>query len=128
MVTTAAKVEWTVVNTESRRCSSNTTGSREFDPRFNVRYRDDKSYPVLAVTLNEEYPRLFVYRGPRRKGVRYFGPYSHAWAIRGNPRPAQQGLSGAHLLPQECSSGTVRFNGRVCSAISTSVRRPASAG
>jgi excinuclease ABC subunit C len=55
---------------------------KEFDPRFNIRYRDDKSYPVLAVTLNEEYPRLMVYRGPRRKGVRYFGPYSHAWAIR----------------------------------------------
>ena len=55
---------------------------KEFDPRFNVRYRDDKTYPVLAVTLNEEYPRLHVYRGPRRKGVRYFGPYAHAWAIR----------------------------------------------
>jgi excinuclease ABC subunit C len=55
---------------------------KEFDPRFNVRYRDDKSYPVLAVTLNEEFPRLYVYRGPKRKGVRYFGPYSHAWAIR----------------------------------------------
>ncbi|MDT5264209.1 MAG: excinuclease subunit, partial [Mycobacterium sp.] len=55
---------------------------KEFDPRYNIRYRDDKSYPVLAETLNEEYPRLYVYRGPRRKGVRYFGPYSHAWAIR----------------------------------------------
>ncbi len=41
---------------------------KEFDPRFNIRYRDDKTYPVLAVTLNEEYPRLMVYRGPRRKG------------------------------------------------------------
>ena len=55
---------------------------KEFDPRFNVRYRDDKTYPVLAVTMNEEFPRLHVYRGPRRKGVRYFGPYAHAWAIR----------------------------------------------
>ncbi len=53
-----------------------------FAPRFIVRYRVDLSYPVLAVTLNEEFPRLMVYRGPRRKGVRYFGPYSHAWAIR----------------------------------------------
>jgi excinuclease ABC subunit C len=51
-------------------------------PRFNVRYRDDKSYPVLAVTLHEQYPRLHVYRGARRKGVRYFGPYAHAWALR----------------------------------------------
>ena len=55
---------------------------KEFDPRFNVRYRDDKSYPFLAVTLDEEYPRLMVMRGAKRKGVRYFGPYSHAWAIR----------------------------------------------
>ncbi|CAJ1504650.1 excinuclease ABC subunit UvrC [[Mycobacterium] burgundiense] len=82
MVTTAAKVEWTVVATEVEALQLEYNWIKEFDPRFNVRYRDDKSYPVLAVTLNEEYPRLFVYRGPRRKGVRYFGPYSHAWAIR----------------------------------------------
>ncbi|MCV7384453.1 excinuclease ABC subunit UvrC [Mycolicibacter longobardus] len=82
MVTTAAKVEWTVVNTEVEALQLEYNWIKEFDPRFNVRYRDDKSYPVLAVTLNEEYPRLMVYRGPRRKGVRYFGPYSHAWAIR----------------------------------------------
>jgi excinuclease ABC subunit C len=82
MVTTAAKVEWTVVNTEVEALQLEYNWIKEFDPRFNVRYRDDKTYPVLAVTLNDEYPRLFVYRGPRRKGVRYFGPYSHAWAIR----------------------------------------------
>ncbi len=82
MVTTAAKVEWTVVTTEVEALQLEYNWIKEFDPRFNVRYRDDKSYPVLAVTLNEEFPRLFVYRGPRRKGVRYFGPYSHAWAIR----------------------------------------------
>jgi excinuclease ABC subunit C len=82
MVMTAAKVEWTVVNTEVEALQLEYNWIKEFDPRFNVRYRDDKSYPVLAVTLNEEFPRLFVYRGPRRKGVRYFGPYSHAWAIR----------------------------------------------
>lgn len=82
MVTTAAKVEWTVVTTEVEALQLEYNWIKEFDPRFNVRYRDDKTYPVLAVTLNEEYPRLMVYRGPRRKGVRYFGPYSHAWAIR----------------------------------------------
>ncbi len=82
MVTTAAKVEWTVVNTEVEALQLEYNWIKEFDPRFNVRYRDDKSYPVLAVTLDEEFPRLMVYRGPRRKGVRYFGPYSHAWAIR----------------------------------------------
>ncbi|HUO37685.1 MAG TPA: excinuclease ABC subunit UvrC [Mycobacterium sp.] len=82
MVTSAAGVEWTVVTTEVEALQLEYNWIKEFDPRFNVRYRDDKSYPVLAVTLNEEYPRLTVYRGPRRKGVRYFGPYSHAWAIR----------------------------------------------
>ncbi|QII08879.1 excinuclease ABC subunit UvrC [Rhodococcoides fascians A25f] len=82
MVTTAASVEWTVVTTEVEALQLEYNWIKEFDPRFNVRYRDDKSYPMLAVTMNEEYPRLFVYRGPRRKGVRYFGPYAHAWAIR----------------------------------------------
>ncbi|OBB23282.1 excinuclease ABC subunit C [Mycolicibacterium elephantis] len=82
MVMTAGSVEWTVVNTEVEALQLEYNWIKEFDPRFNVRYRDDKSYPVLAVTLNDEYPRLMVYRGARRKGVRYFGPYSHAWAIR----------------------------------------------
>ncbi|WP_375492908.1 excinuclease ABC subunit UvrC [uncultured Jatrophihabitans sp.] len=82
MVTTAASVEWTVVRTEVEALQLEYTWIKEFDPRFNVRYRDDKSYPSLAVTLYEEYPRLQVMRGPKRKGVRYFGPYSHAWAIR----------------------------------------------
>lgn len=82
MVMTAVGVEWTVVNTEVEALQLEYNWIKEFDPSFNIRYRDDKSYPVLAVTLNEEYPRLMVYRGPRRKGVRYFGPYAHAWAIR----------------------------------------------
>jgi excinuclease ABC subunit C len=82
MVMAAGSVEWTVVGTEVEALQLEYNWIKEFDPRFNIRYRDDKSYPVLAVTLNEEYPRLMVYRGPRRKGVRYFGPYSHAWAIR----------------------------------------------
>src|ERR1700759_4547172 len=82
MVMAAGSVEWTVVATEVEALQLEYNWIKEFDPRFNIRYRDDKSYPVLAVTLNEEYPRLMVYRGPRRKGVLYFGPYSHAWAIR----------------------------------------------
>src|SRR3712207_8452070 len=52
---------------------------KEFDPRFNVKYRDDKSYPWLAVTVGEEFPRVMVGRGAKRRGTRYFGPYSHAW-------------------------------------------------
>ncbi|MCW2620510.1 MAG: uvrC, partial [Frankiales bacterium] len=82
MVTSAASVEWTVVGTEVEALQLEYNWIKEFDPRFNVRYRDDKSYPELAVTLNEEFPRFQVMRGPHRKGVRYFGPYAHAWAIR----------------------------------------------
>ncbi|MCX4633709.1 excinuclease ABC subunit UvrC [Streptomyces sp. RPA4-5] len=82
MVTTAASVEWTVVTTEVEALQLEYTWIKEFDPRFNVKYRDDKSYPYLAVTLNEEFPRVQVMRGAKKKGVRYFGPYGHAWAIR----------------------------------------------
>ncbi|WP_052851726.1 excinuclease ABC subunit UvrC [Streptomyces avicenniae] len=82
MVTTAASVEWTVVSTEVEALQLEYSWIKEYDPRFNVKYRDDKSYPSLAVTMNEEFPRVQVMRGPKRKGVRYFGPYGHAWAIR----------------------------------------------
>jgi excinuclease ABC subunit C len=82
MVRTARSVDWTVVSTEVESLQLEYTWIKQYDPRFNVRYRDDKSYPWLAVTLDEEVPRLQVMRGPKRKGVRYFGPYSHAWAIR----------------------------------------------
>ncbi|HZK36446.1 MAG TPA: excinuclease ABC subunit UvrC [Aeromicrobium sp.] len=82
MVTTAAAVDWTVVSNEVEALQLEYTWIKEFDPRFNVRFRDDKSYPWLAVTVNEEVPRVMVVRGSRRKGVRYFGPYTHAWAIR----------------------------------------------
>jgi excinuclease ABC subunit C len=82
MVTTAASVEWTVVDTEVEALQLEYTWIKEFDPRFNVKYRDDKSYPWLAVTVGEDVPRVQVMRGSQKKGVRYFGPYSHAWAIR----------------------------------------------
>ncbi|MGG2465374.1 excinuclease ABC subunit UvrC [Streptomyces sp. RGM 3693] len=82
MVTTAASVEWTVVSTEVEALQLEYSWIKEFDPRFNVKYRDDKSYPYLAVTLGEEFPRVQVMRGAKKKGVRYFGPYAHAWAIR----------------------------------------------
>jgi len=82
MVTTAASVEWTVVESEVAALQLEYSWIKEYDPRFNVKYRDDKSYPWLAVTLNEEFPRVMVGRGAKKKGVKYFGPYSHAWAIR----------------------------------------------
>jgi excinuclease ABC subunit C len=82
MLTSASAVDWTIVGTEVEALQLEYSWIKEFDPRFNVRYRDDKSYPYLAVTMGEEYPRVTVMRGAKRRGVRYFGPYSHAWAIR----------------------------------------------
>ncbi|GAA3429263.1 excinuclease ABC subunit UvrC [Streptosporangium sandarakinum] len=82
MLTTAAGVDWTVVGTEVEALQLEYSWIKEYDPRFNVKYRDDKSYPYLAVTMGEEFPRVQVLRGAKRKGTRYFGPYSHAWAIR----------------------------------------------
>ncbi|MEJ5915545.1 excinuclease ABC subunit UvrC [Pseudokineococcus sp. 1T1Z-3] len=82
MVTTAASVEWTSVATEVESLQLEYSWIKEFDPRFNVKYRDDKSYPYLAITMGEAIPRVQVMRGTKRKGTRYFGPYTHAWAIR----------------------------------------------
>jgi excinuclease ABC subunit C len=82
MLSSAAGVDWTVVGTEVEALQLEYSWIKEFSPRFNIRYRDDKSYPYLAVTLSEQYPRVMVMRGARRRGNRYFGPYSHAWAIR----------------------------------------------
>ncbi|HVV19293.1 MAG TPA: excinuclease ABC subunit UvrC, partial [Pseudonocardiaceae bacterium] len=108
MVTTAAAVEWTVVTTEVEALQLEYNWIKEFDPRFNVRYRDDKSYPVLAVTLHESFPRLHVYRGPRRKGVRYFGPYAHAWAIR-----ETLDLLLRVFPARTCSAGVFRRHGQI---------------
>jgi excinuclease ABC subunit C len=82
MVTTATGVEWTVVRTEVEALTLEYTWIKEFDPRFNVKFRDDKSYPYLAVTMGEEVPRVHITRRPRTKGDRVFGPYTQVWAIR----------------------------------------------
>jgi excinuclease ABC subunit C len=82
MVATGASVEWTVVKTEVEALQLEYSWIKEFDPRFNIKYRDDKSYPWLAVTMSDEFPRVMVGRGAKKRGTRYFGPYSHAWAIR----------------------------------------------
>ncbi|MDR1711654.1 MAG: excinuclease ABC subunit UvrC [Propionibacteriaceae bacterium] len=82
MVRTAAKVEWTIVRNELEALQLEYTWIQQFQPRFNIKYRDDKSYPWAAVTWGEEFPRVFVGRGAKRKGNRYFGPYAQAWAIR----------------------------------------------
>jgi excinuclease ABC subunit C len=82
MVYTADHVQWTVVSSELEALNLEYTWIKKFAPRFNVMYRDDKTYPMLAVSVKEQFPRAFLYRGPRKKGVRYFGPYPKAWAIR----------------------------------------------
>ena len=82
MVETAESVEWTIVRNEVEALMLENTLIKQHQPRFNVRLRDDKSYPFLAVTADEQWPRALVMRGRKRKGVRYFGPYAHAYAIR----------------------------------------------
>lgn len=82
MVHTAASVDWVVVDSETEALQLEYQWIKQFSPRFNVKYRDDKSYPYLAITMNEQFPRVTVMRGERRKGVKYFGPYTQAWAIR----------------------------------------------
>ncbi|WP_106847905.1 excinuclease ABC subunit UvrC [Blastococcus sp. Marseille-P5729] len=108
MVMTGARVDWTVVTTEVEALQLEYSWIKEFDPRFNVRYRDDKSYPSLAVTLNEEFPRLQVMRGPKKKGVRYFGPYAHAWAIR-----ETLDLLTRVFPARTCSNGVFRRHGQM---------------
>ena len=82
MVTTAASVEWIEVRNEVEALFLEFNLIKTHRPRFNIRLKDDKSFPYLAVTLDEEWPRAMVMRGKKRKGVRYFGPYAHAYAIR----------------------------------------------
>jgi excinuclease ABC subunit C len=108
MVTTGASVEWTVVANEVEALQLEYSWIKEFDPRFNVKYRDDKSYPYLAVTMGEQFPRAQVMRGAKRKGTRYFGPYAQAWAIR---ETLDQLL---RVFPMRtCSSGVFKRAGQV---------------
>jgi excinuclease ABC subunit C len=108
MLTTAAGVEWTVVGTEVEALQLEYSWIKEFDPRFNIKYRDDKSYPYLAVTMSEEYPRVMVMRGAKRKGTRYFGPYSHAWAIRDTVDTLLR------VFPvRTCSAGVFKRSGQI---------------
>ncbi|MFU8853501.1 excinuclease ABC subunit UvrC [Micromonospora sp. SL1-18] len=108
MVFTAESVDWITVATEVEALQQEYTWIKQYDPKFNVRYRDDKSYPYLAVTLDEEFPRLQVMRGAKRKGVRYFGPYSHAWAIR-----ETLDLLLRVFPARTCSSGVFKRAGQV---------------
>ena len=112
MVRTAAKVEWTVVRNELEALQLEYTWIKQYDPRFNIKYRDDKTYPWVAVTWSDEFPRVFVGRGAKRKGWRYFGPYAQAWAIR---QTIDTLLSGFPM--RSCTDGVFRSakaSGRPC--------------
>ena len=82
MVHTAVRVDWTIVNTEIEALQLEFTWIKSENPQFNIQFKDDKSYPYLAVSLGEEYPKMFISRAKKRPGVTYFGPYAHAWALR----------------------------------------------
>jgi len=82
MVNTANRVDWVVVNTEVEALQLEFTWIKQYSPDFNVQFKDDKSYPYLAIDLSADYPRLFISRSKKMPGVKYFGPYSHAWALR----------------------------------------------
>ena len=83
MVHTAVRLDWTIVGTEIEALALEFTWIKSFNPQFNVQFKDDKTYPYLAVSLSEEYPRLFVSRQKHIKGNRYFGPFTNAWALHG---------------------------------------------
>lgn len=82
MMGAAARVDWVVVSNEAEALILEYSWIKEFDPRFNVKYRDDKSYPYVAVTVQDAFPRFTITRENHRRGTRYFGPYAHVWAIR----------------------------------------------
>jgi excinuclease ABC subunit C len=82
MIHAANRVDWTVVRTEVEALQLEFTWIKEENPAFNVQFKDDKSYPYLALTMDEEFPRLLITRRAKRKGVKYFGPFAHAWALR----------------------------------------------
>ena len=82
MVTRAVDVQWTIVKSEYEALQLEFQWIKEFDPPYNVVFKDDKSYPYLAVSIGEEVPRAFITRNREMKGVKYFGPYTNAWAVR----------------------------------------------
>ena len=120
MMAAAAAVEWIVASTEVDALMLEYNLIQEHRPRFNIRYRDDKSYPYLALTVGERWPRAQVLRGAKRKNVRYFGPYGHAYAIRETldaltrHRPVRRPMCpGAHGLDRRELSRPRRCDGRL---------------
>ncbi len=120
MVEAAESVEWMTVRNEVEALILEYTLIKEHRPRFNVRLRDDKSYPFLAVTLDEEWPRAVVVRGRRRPGVRYFGPFPHAYAIRDTIDLVLRTLPCAHVQPGQVQPSTSAWGAHACSSTSRS--------
>ena len=82
LVKAASRVDWTLVDTEVEALQLEFTWIKEENPPFNVQFKDDKSYPFLAISVKEEFPRIFITRKEKIKGIKYFGPYAHSWALR----------------------------------------------
>ncbi len=112
MVWSAASVDWTIVKNEIEALQLEFTWIRSESPRFNVVFRDDKSYPYLAVSNKDKYPRLFITRKEKQKDVKYFGPYPHAWALR-----ELYDLVQSSFPIRSCSAGvfnSAKRSGRPC--------------
>ena len=82
MVHEAVRVDWTIVSTELEALALEFSWIKQYQPKYNVQFKDDKSYPYLAISLNDEYPMIFITRKDKRSGLKYFGPYTNAWALR----------------------------------------------
>lgn len=82
MVNEAVRVDWTIVNSEVEALQLEFSWIKQYSPIYNVQFRDDKSYPYLAISMNEQYPRVFITRNQKRPGIKYFGPFTHTWALR----------------------------------------------
>ena len=82
MVHEAVRVDWTIVKTELEALALEFSWIKQYHPTYNVQFKDDKSYPYLAISIEDEYPRIFITRKEKRPGLKYFGPYTNAWALR----------------------------------------------
>ena len=82
MVHEAVRVDWTIVSTELEALALEFSWIKQYQPKYNVQFKDDKSYPYLAISLNDEFPMIFITRKDKRPGLKYFGPYTNAWALR----------------------------------------------
>jgi excinuclease ABC subunit C len=112
MVHEAVRLDWTIVDTEVEALQLEFAWIKQFSPTYNVQFRDDKSYPHLALSINDEYPRVFITRKPKRPGVKYFGPFAHTWALRNTYEVILK------VFPvRSCSNGNfekARRSGRQC--------------